>query len=83
MEALADTKLNLLYNVGFNKEVGESAALYWSKTPGFLKDLLEKADKLSPKQINNLGKKAKQRVIDGYSWKKIVNNYESQFLGNR
>ena len=40
LEALADTKLNLLYGVGFNKEVGEDGALYWSKTPGFLKDLL-------------------------------------------
>lgn len=81
LEALADTKLNLLYNVGFNKEVGKDAALYWSKTPGFLKDLLEKTDKLTIKQIDNLGKKAKQRVIDGYSWKKIVNDYEHTFLG--
>ena len=81
LEALADTKLNLLYNVGFNKEVGKDAALYWSKTPGFLKDLLEKTDKLTIKQIDNLGKKAKQRVIDGYSWEKIVNDYEHTFLG--
>lgn len=82
LEALAVTKLNLLYDVGFNKEVGEDATLYWSKTPGFLKELLEKVDKLTPTQINNLGKKAKQRVIDGYSWKKIVNDYETQFLGS-
>ena len=82
LEALADTKLNLLYNVGFNKEVGENTALYWSKTPGFLKDLLERADRLTIKQIDNLGKKAKQRVIDGYSWEKIVNDYEIQFLGS-
>lgn len=81
LEALADTKLNLLYNVGFNKEVGENTALYWSKTPGFLKDLLERADRLTIKQIDNLGKKAKQRVIDGYSWKKIVDDYENIFLG--
>ena len=78
---LVDTKLNLLYNVGFNKEVGEDAALYWSKTPGFLKDLLERVDKFTSTQINNMGKKAKQRVIDGYSWKKIVNDYENTFLG--
>ena len=82
LEALADTKLNLLYGVGFNKEVGEDGALYWSKTPGFLKDLLEKADKLTTKQIDNLGKKAKQRVIDEYSWKKIVDEYETKFLEN-
>ena len=80
MEALADTKLNLLYGVGFNREVGEDGAVYWSKTPGFLKDLLERVNKLTPKQINNLGKKAQQRVIDEYSWKKIVNEYERSFL---
>ena len=80
LEALADTKLNLLYGVGFNKEVGEDGALYWSKTPGFLKDLLERVDKLTSKQIDNLGKKAQQRVIEEYSWKKIVDKYENKFL---
>ena len=81
LEALGSTKLNLLYNVGFNREVGEDSALYWSKTPGFLSGLLEKADNLTDIQINNLGKKAKQRVIDGYSWEKIVNEYEQKILG--
>ena len=66
--------------MGFNKEVGEDGALYWSKTPGFLKDLLGRADTLSTKQINNLGKKAEQRIIDEYSWNKIVNDYERKFL---
>lgn len=80
LEALGSTKLNLLYNVGFNREVAEDSALYWSKTPGFLSELLDKADKLSLSQINNLGKKAKQRVIDGYSWSKIVKEYEDAFL---
>lgn len=80
LEALGSTKLNLLYDVGFNKEVGEDAALYWSKTPGFLSNLLDKADNLNPVQINNLGKKAKERVINGYSWKKIVEEYEKSFL---
>ncbi|MBW8013726.1 glycosyltransferase family 1 protein [Lactobacillus helveticus] len=80
LEALGSTKLNLLYNVGFNREVGESAALYWSKTPGFLSELIEEADNLTSSQIENLGKKAKQRVIDGYSWEKIVDKYENTFL---
>lgn len=80
LEALAITKLNLLYNVGFNREVGEDAALYWNKKPGFLKNLLERVVTLSPKQIDNLGKKAQERVIEGYSWSKIVNKYENEFL---
>lgn len=80
LEALGSTKLNLLYNVGFNREVAEDSALYWSKTPGFLSELLDKTDKLSLSQINNLGKKAKQRVIDGYSWSKVIREYEDAFL---
>ena len=31
IEALSSTKLNLLLNVGFNREVGEDGALYWNK----------------------------------------------------
>lgn len=80
LEALGSTKLNLLYNVGFNKEVAEDAALYWSKTPGFLSGLLEKVNKLKKLQIDNLGNKAKQRIINNYSWEKIVNKYEYTFL---
>lgn len=32
LEALASTKLNLLLDVGFNREVGENGAIYWKKT---------------------------------------------------
>ncbi|MTV85693.1 glycosyl transferase, partial [Streptococcus pneumoniae] len=31
LEALASTKLNLLLDVGFNREVGEDGAIYWKK----------------------------------------------------
>ena len=31
LEALASTKLNLLLDVGFNREVAEEGALYWKK----------------------------------------------------
>ena len=33
LEALESTKLNLLLDVGFNREVGEDGALYWKKRP--------------------------------------------------
>ena len=31
LEALGSTKLNLLLDVGFNREVAEGNALYWTK----------------------------------------------------
>lgn len=44
LEALSTTKLNLLLDVGFNKEVGEEPALYWNKENGNLATLIQKAD---------------------------------------
>ena len=80
LEALGSTKLNLLLNVGFNQEVGEDAALYWSKEAGALSQLLEKAEELDETTIEDLGMKAKQRIADAYSWDGIVKQYEATFL---
>ena len=80
LEALGCTELNLLLNVGFNREVAEEAALYWSKDDGDLAKLIEKADGLSQEEITNLGIKAKQRIADAYSWQFITNEYAKLFL---
>lgn len=80
LEALASSRLNLLLDVGFNREVGEESALYWSKTPGNLASLLEKADKLDADTIAQFDRNSTARVQDAYSWEKIVNEYESVFL---
>lgn len=79
LEALGCTDLNLLLNVGFNREVAEEAALYWSKDTGDLAKLIDKADALSQEQIISLGKKAKKRIADAYSWQFIANEYEKLF----
>ena len=41
LEALGSTKLNLLLDVGFNREVAEDAALYWTKEDGNLAALID------------------------------------------
>lgn len=79
LEALGSTKLNLLLDVGFNKEVAEEAALYWNKEDGNLANLINKADNLSEDEINELGKKAKNRVEEAYSWKYITDKYLKVF----
>ena len=76
LEALASTKLNLLLEVGFNKEVGENGALYWSKKDGNLAKLINKADKLTEEEIGEMSKKAKERINTEYSWDYIVERYE-------
>lgn len=80
LEALGSTKINLLLNVGFNREVAEDAALYWNKQNGNLAELIDRADYLSNEQIEILGKKAKQRIMDEYSWQYIVDRYKNLFL---
>lgn len=81
LEALTCTRLNLLVDVGFNREVAEDAALYWTKEPGSLARLIEQADALPPETLEELGKKAKKRIADAYSWSQIAQTYERLFLG--
>lgn len=79
IEALGSTDLNLLVNVGFNKEVADDSALYWSRTDGDLAKLIDKADKMPPEKIKELGNKAKQRVAERYTWERISGLYEQCF----
>lgn len=80
LEALSSTNVNLLLDVGFNREVGEDAALYWTKEPGSLSGLLEKAAALDGKAKDALGEKAKNRILAAYSHKRIAEAYEKAFL---
>jgi len=76
LEALGSTNLNLLLDVGFNREVAEDAALYWNKENRNLASLIENTDNLSKEEIEKLGKKAKKRIQDAYSWEYISNRYK-------
>jgi rhamnosyltransferase len=80
LEALGSTELNLLLGVGFNREVAEDAALYWTKEAGNLARLIESADEMSPEEIAALGEKAKNRIATAYSWEFITSEYEKLFL---
>ena len=79
LEALGSTKLNLLYDVGFNREVAEDGALYWQLKEGNLAALIDKVDKMELIQRENLENVAKKRIIEHYNWKYICNCYEKIF----
>ena len=79
LEALGSTKLNLLFEVGFNREVGEDASLYWTCEQGSLSNLIETADQMSEEEINTYGLLAKRRIEDSYRWEYIVNQYQHLF----
>lgn len=80
LEALASTKINLLYDVGFNHEVGNNAAFYWTKKKGDLSGLIDKVDLFSKAEIEIYGHKAKSRIISEYSWNHIANQYKALWL---
>ena len=81
IEALASTELNLLYDVGFNREVGEDGALYWSKENGDLASIIVKSEKFSIEKRQDYSEKARKRIFEQYSWKKIIQDYEKIFIG--
>lgn len=82
LEALATTKLNLLLDVSFNKEVAKEGAMYWNKEENNLKQLLNKVESLSNEEIQTYSEKAKERIKEEYNWNKIVGNYETIFANN-
>ena len=80
LEALGSTDLNLLLNVGFNREVAEDAAVYWTKDQGNLSSLIDKVDKISSQKQAEYGKRAKQRIKEAYSWQFICDRYIEEFM---
>ena len=79
LEALSATQLNILYDVGFNREVGQDACIYWSKKTNNLKEEINKADKLKGLEIEELNKKAKKIIKENYSWEEIIKKYEKEY----
>lgn len=82
LEALACTKVNLLYDVNFNKEVAQSSSLYFTKEINNLASLIETVEKFDDEKRFDLGKEAYNRIKHNYSWNKIVDSYEKLFLSN-
>lgn len=76
LEALGSTQLNLLFDVGFNREVGQDSALYWNKDDGNLSALIEKADQMSTEDRAEYGRRAKERISMAYSWTFIGDEYK-------
>lgn len=79
IEALATTDLNLLLNVGFNKEVAEEGAIYFEKKKGDLANLINRADYFNEELIKSYGENAKRRINKEYTWNKIIEEYEILF----
>lgn len=80
LEALGSTELNLLLDVSFNREVGQNAALYWTKETGNISELIDLVDSMSDIEKTRMGKAAKARIATVYNWKFIGDEYKKLWL---
>lgn len=80
LESLAATDINLLLDVGFNREVADNGGLYWDKKDNTLRDLIHYCDQIDSVEIQELGNKAKNRIRENYTWQKIADEYKKVFI---
>lgn len=78
LEALASTKINILFDVSFNKEVGENQCLYFGDKEGNLVEIINNLEKEHNGFVNKLN--SREIIEKRYSWEYIVDQYEDYFL---
>lgn len=78
LEALAQTDLNLVLDVDFNRQVAKETAFYWQKADASLVELIDQVDMKA--DFSQLGQAAKENMKENYTWEKIVGEYEELFL---
>ena len=75
LEAMAETDVNICFNVNFNKHVGEDAAVYFSDEYELAK-IIEDIDVINPEDKAKRGKHARELMNSKYSWEYIVKEYD-------
>ena len=80
LEALASTKLNILLDVTFKREVARESALYWTKQDGSLASVLQMAEHLSEADRVRYARMSTREITQRFSWAHIVREYENLFL---
>jgi rhamnosyltransferase len=78
LEAMNTTALNLVFDVNFNRNVAQDAALFWQLDS--LTELINRAETLDTAAIASLAEKARAIIAAQYTWDKIVAQYEGLFL---
>jgi len=79
LEALSTTDINILFNVEYNKEVGEKSTLYFSSKEGSLTKIINKLEQNKIIDRKKYGKMSKQRIKDEYTWDVVERKYRVLF----
>ena len=77
IEALSLTDLNILYDVCFNRDIGLESCLYFNDEKS-LEDILNNTKLLNDSK-KKLGKLAKKRVKENFTWRIIIDKYKEIF----
>ena len=75
LESLNLTKLNILYDVCFNKDVGKNSCIYFSEKKSLSK-ILNDITKYDRKKLGNL---CKDIIKNNFTWDIIVSKYKKIF----
>lgn len=78
LESMGIVDLNVLYDVEFNKLVGQDSCLYFNSESGNLAGLLNDIKSLEGKR-ESLGIKAKEIIDKQFTWQIIVQQYKEIF----
>lgn len=78
LEAMAETDINMLFDVNFNKYVGGDAAYYFSSATE-LSELINKIDSIVTKEKESCGILSKRRMEEKYTWQCIADKYSQIF----
>lgn len=78
LEAMAETDVNILYDVPFNRYVGGEAAYYFSSADN-LANLIDKLDDVGQKEKLKHGELSKKRMQEKYTWEHIAAEYDRVF----
>jgi len=79
LESLSSTQLNLLVDVGFNRDVARDTAIYWTKKVGQLAHAINVADHYTDDQLLNNETESQKIIANEYTWDKIISKYEMIF----
>jgi rhamnosyltransferase len=76
---MATTKLNILFDVVFNREVGDNRGLYFNSESGNLKSLINQVELFDSNKIEYYGRMNKNIISSKYTWEKVVESTEKAF----
>ena len=79
LEAMSNTKINILYDCVFNREVGKDCAFYFDKANARLSDVLKMVDALEDDKIIQIGQASFENMAVNYSWELICKKYQTFF----